>query len=122
MILRPKQWQILTAVSLRNFKIRLIQHIRECFPREYAALGDPCTRVLVDLGVKLAQNHGFEGKRDICGFIDLMLIFGPDFDKDSKLPWVQTILEDSTLTSEAKMNKLLQKGGEVLAGSRPRNG
>ncbi len=114
MIIRTEQLQSLSAASLENFKTRLVAHIREWFPHQYAVLGDPLTRLLVDLGVESARDRGIEGKRDICGFIDLMLIFGPDFDKDPDLPWARAILDDTNIPSTEKMPRLLETANAVL--------
>jgi hypothetical protein len=114
MIIRAKQMELLSATVFETFKGRLVRHIQTCFPLQYAALGSSLTRVFVDLGIESARRHGFEGGKDICGYIDLMLVFGPDFDQDRGLPWVRAILEDNGLSRGMKMPRLLQTADTVL--------
>ena len=116
MVIRMKQMEVLSATAFETFKARVAAHIRKCFPQHYAALGVQLTRLLVDLGVASARRHGFQGQKDICGFIDLMLIFGPDFDNDRGLPWCRAILEDNGLPPEMKMPRLRQTADILLGG------
>ena len=39
---------------------------------------------MVQYGIKRAAVYGFTAKRDVCKYIDLMILFGRDFDTDKR--------------------------------------
>lgn len=50
-----KQMRLLSVISLRNYKLRVFQHIKECFPEQYVILGEECVRVIVDLDLAISS-------------------------------------------------------------------
>jgi hypothetical protein len=107
--IRPAQWDSLAAEAFQNFQDQVVAHIRECFPKEFSILGDSHTRLLVNMGAEASLFYEVKGKQDICSFIDLMMIFGPDFDIDPYLPWANAILVDTGLPGSEKMPRLLDR-------------
>jgi hypothetical protein len=114
MLIRKEQLTILTTSSTQKFKNDLVDHIRRCFPRDYSVLGESRTRAFVDAGVDRARRYGFVSKKEICGLIDLMLIFGPRFDDDSRIPWARAILNNRSTTEAAKMQTLVENADAFL--------
>jgi hypothetical protein len=114
MIVRRSQLDTFAAQSARQFKNDLLGHIRRCFPRDYSRLGDSRARAFVDAGVDRARHHGFVSKKEICGLVDLMLIFGPQFDDDSRIPWARAILNNRSTTEAAKMQALIENADAFL--------
>jgi hypothetical protein len=118
MIVRRSQLDAFAAQSARQFKNDLLDHIRRCFPRDYSRLGDSRTREFVDVGVDRARRYGFASKKGICGFVDLMLIFGPQFDDDSRVPWARAILNNRSTAEAAKMQSLIENADAFLRSAR----
>lgn len=117
-MIRGTQMDIFAALALNSFRTRLIRHVRVNFPQEYEAIGPRLVHLFLELGIKSARRYGLESERDICGYIDLMLIFGPDFDNDQKIPWAGRLLKDNKLPREAKMPTLLNSATIALKAMR----
>ncbi len=79
----------------RTYADDLVDHIRNYFPA-HTALGDLQLRRVVDRAVSRAGLHGFTSERNICLYLDLMLMLGSDFDVDPQFPWAAEILAEPT--------------------------
>lgn len=77
----------------RTYADDLVGHVKEFFPA-HAALGDPQLRRVVDRALARAHLHGFTSERNICLYLDLMLLYGADVDVDPQFPWFAEILAD----------------------------
>src|SRR5882724_11501034 len=97
MIIRKQQMVFLSQARTGNFEDRVAEHLNRCFPAECQAMGSKRVLELIRYGIERAATHGVNLERDVCKYIDLMLVFGHDFDGDPNTPWASRILEDSTL-------------------------
>jgi hypothetical protein len=61
---------------------------------------------LVRWGIGRAKSYGFSTEQDISRFINLIFIFGKDFDKNADSAWVDKVLSDESLSVGAKMDAL----------------
>ncbi|MDQ2899899.1 MAG: hypothetical protein M3Y07_08880 [Acidobacteriota bacterium] len=95
MKIRNEQQNAFSAGAIEDFISRMIVHLNECFPEHCEALGDGKTREAVEFGIDRASAHGFIAERDVCKYIDLMFVFGRDFDKDESLRWAESSLRDT---------------------------
>ena len=84
----------------------MLVHLRKFFPKQCAALGELQLRETIGHGIRRAAHYGITAKRDVCKYIDLMIVFGRDFDSDKRFRWAREIL-DRQGNSFAKMKALL---------------
>ena len=49
----------------------------------------------------LAAAHGLTFERDISAYVELMFVFGPDFEHDSRFPWARPLAEASEFDPSA---------------------
>lgn len=91
--IRKEQWDLFAKVEVEKFEDWVHGHVRNFFPAEYRTAGEAKIRELIRYGRERAAAHGFMGKRDVCRYIDLMVILGRDFDRDPGLPWAAAILQ-----------------------------
>ena len=96
MIIRQGQMTALSQVCRRDFEDSMASHLRRCFPRECKQLGEKKTKGEIRYGIDRASAYGIALERDVCKYIDLMFVYGRDFDRDPGLPWASRILEDVT--------------------------
>jgi hypothetical protein len=47
---------------------------------------------MVQHGIKRAAGYGLTARRDVCKYIDLMIVFGRNFDTDRRYRWAGEIL------------------------------
>jgi hypothetical protein len=77
-----------------KFEARMLVHLKRFFACQCAALDEATLRRTIRLGIERATHHGILAERDVCLFIDVMLMLGESFDCDPSLPWVRAILRD----------------------------
>jgi hypothetical protein len=90
--IRKEQMAALTKVEVRTVEDRTLDHIRKTFPLKFGALGEEKTREIIQYGVKHVAKYGFKGDPDVTKYIEVMVLFGRDFDADPQLPWAGAIL------------------------------
>jgi len=113
--IRKKQMDELSRACTKEFEDRMVVHIAKFFPKHYEALGEEKTRTLINYGIERAKTYGIVAERDVCKYIDLMVGFGPDYDRDPKKPWAGKTLNDQTIKDPSvKINAVYDAGLEHL--------
>jgi hypothetical protein len=110
--MRSEQKQAFRADALHDFEERVVLHVGRCFAERRAALGDDGLRALIRLGIERAGGHGIVAERDVCKFVDLMLVFGADFDR--RCPWARESLDGGTSPEppSARLRRLYRRAME----------
>ena len=88
--MRREQMDAFREEALREFEDWVAGHVERCLPERWAALGEGGVREVIRLGVERAAEYGIVAERDVCKFVDLMLVFGVDFDRERG--WAREIL------------------------------
>ncbi len=109
--IRQDQKDVFQTVAENDFVERMLVHLNKFFPKHYEALGESNCRELVDQGIKNAATYDIVNERDVCKYIDLMVSFGVDFDKDPKLPWAGKMLKDESWKNASEKTDALLKTG-----------
>jgi hypothetical protein len=89
--------QVMADQAMREFENRALQHLSTYFPDQCQALGEETTRGAIRYGLKRARSYGFEYEHEVGWYIDLMFMFGSEFDRDPKILWAADILNDPEL-------------------------
>jgi len=89
---RQAQIDAFSQVEIQKFEDWMVVHLNRFFPRECSSLGGAHLRNLIGYGIKRAAEHGITKQRDVCKFIDLMIVFGRNFDTDGHNAWAHDIL------------------------------
>jgi hypothetical protein len=76
-----------SRAEIQKFEDWMAAHLAQFFPAQSHALGEPQLRELIQHGIRRATEHGITKERDVCKFIDLMIVFGRDFDQNEKQTW-----------------------------------
>jgi hypothetical protein len=92
LVIRDEQLRILNKPSQANFRKQVSAYIQSEFPARFEALGTEGVRDLIELGIRKADQYGFELEAEICDLIGVMAEFGADVDQK---PWASAILRDS---------------------------
>lgn len=103
--IRPAQMAVLSELEVRKFEDWMVVHLRRFFPDQCAAIGERRLLETIRYGIRRAAHYGFTAKRDVCKYIDLMIVFGRDFDTGQRTPWAAEILKKRALPG-AKMQAL----------------
>lgn len=109
--IRSEQKASFREDAVRDFEDRVVAHVRRCFPDRWTTMGDSMLRAVIRDGIGRAATHGIISERDVCKFIDLMLIFGTTFDRERA--WAREILDAAAPGDpRTKLGRLLQHAEE----------
>ena|SRR5579884_3331283 len=115
MVIRSVQIDTLSEAMTGTFESDLEKHLRRCFPKECALLGPEAVRKRIRYGIDSSRRYGIVTEREVCMYVDLMIVFGPDFDRDPNLPWASSILNAKRWKdTSAKMDRLYRTAKEHL--------
>jgi hypothetical protein len=90
--IRQAQFAVLSQLEVRKFEDWMLVHLKKFFPKQCGALGDTQLRQTVQHGIKRAASYELTARRDVCKYIDLMIVFGRNFDTDRRYRWAGEIL------------------------------
>jgi hypothetical protein len=90
--IRPRQAAVFSQLEVQKFEDWMVLHLNRFFPEPCRAAGETEVRKLIRHGINRAAIHGFSAKREVCKYIDLMVVFGRHFDTDKRFPWAAEIL------------------------------
>jgi len=111
MVIHPAQMAAFSQSATERFESRMLEHLNTCFPEQCRAWGEPKVRSTIRYGTERASAYGITAQRDVCRYIDLMVLFGPDFDRDSSLPWLSAVLNDRAMRDPTvKLEALYNEG------------
>jgi hypothetical protein len=94
MKIRKGQIAALERASLNTFEVELVGHIQGFAPRHAEVIGDTGVLEVVRLGITRAAGYGLTNRGPIRFYIEVMFMFGSDFDTDPWLPWAVQCLND----------------------------
>lgn len=97
LVIRETQVTVLEQAVLRTFESRLLEHLKEFFPKHCEILGEEQVRKVIRLGIERAKQYGLVSERDIHLYLGLMFMLGSYFDQDPQLPWAAKILTDENI-------------------------
>jgi hypothetical protein len=118
--IRKEQMAVFREPAINDYVKRVVVHLSERFPEKCEALGDPKVSETVKYGIQRSASYGIATEGDVRRYIDLMIMFGPDFDQDPELPWASSILNNRTLINPTtKIERLYKavKKQEKLGGA-----
>jgi hypothetical protein len=114
-VIRQEQFVAFSQFEMRKFEDWMIEHLQKFFPVQFAELGHGAVRQLIQCGIQRAATYDIRSRRDVCKYIDLMVVFGPDFDKDPRYARVGQSLA-RRFDSGAKMRLAFEAAQQYLGG------
>ncbi len=112
--IRNEQMTVLGAYMRQSFEERMLKNISANFPRKYQAMldpqrGDANIRRLIQEGMTLAAGFGIKDRKDVAGFVHLMVGVAPDFLNQPHMKWVATILNSKAIPNRSRMAVVFQQ-------------
>ena len=101
--------------GLASLRETLMAHVRACFPAECEELDAAALQALVEDGMRRAAAHGLSLDRDIGTYVDLLVVFGPDFEHDPRFPWARPLIEATHLSPSARIQASFEGALAALA-------
>jgi hypothetical protein len=113
---RKMQMELFEQVALRRFEDEMVEHLKQFSPKHCQVIGEPAVRQVIRLGVKRAAEYGLTNRGPVRFYIELMFMFGSDFDTDPQVPWAPKALNDPTLTDQmTKADRLYDQVMDYVA-------
>jgi hypothetical protein len=114
--IRREQMQVLNDYMQRNLEDRLARRLVLKFPDRAKALSastggsaHQAALALVRQGAVKAAEFGVSSATDVASFVDLLLVLGPDFERQAEFLWMMKILTSKTIPPEARMWVIFQR-------------
>jgi hypothetical protein len=90
--IRSKQFAAFSHAEVEKFEEWMEVHLKKFFPEQCDSEGEEQLREKIRYGIKRAAVYGITTKRDVCKYIDLSMVLGPNFDVDGQVAWAAEIL------------------------------
>ena len=84
--IRPEQMAAFEQAALKRFEDEMLAHIKTYFPNHWRIIGEAQLRKVIQYSVSQAEQYGLTTQREVCLYLNLMLLLGSDFDTDIQLP------------------------------------
>ena len=94
------QMKVFEEASLRSFEDEMVLHSQEFSPKLCEVIGEDQLRIALRQAIKRADSYGFTLKGPIRLYIELMFLFGSDFDTDPQFPTIAEILQSDVIEME----------------------
>lgn len=106
--------EALDAYMRRSFENRVLVQLAAVHPAWFKSLGEPAARQLIQTGVSKSLAYGIESEGDIQAMIEFMVEHTPHFERQPPTHWARELLEDKTLSGEAKIRVIRERLKPVL--------
>lgn len=116
--IRKEQMAVFADAVIKDFEGRMLAHLREHFPRQYEGVGEAGAREMIRYGIERAAAYDIREERDVCRYIDLMMVLGRDFDRD--LQWARALLVIHRLESPGYRVQRLCEEALIALGNQSR--
>jgi hypothetical protein len=88
-VIRRKQIEFLEQSALYQFESETVAHLRRFAPGPAEGMSEAGLRQVVRAGTERAGAYGFTNRGPVRFFIELMIMFGYEFDTDPMLAWAK---------------------------------
>ncbi|MGA2600478.1 MAG: hypothetical protein ABSH09_26220 [Bryobacteraceae bacterium] len=100
MLIRNPQIQSLEAAALRNFENEMVEHLFQFARRHSEVVGAESVRNTARMGMERAAKYGFDNRGPVRFYIELIAMFGMDFDTDPQYPWAADALRNPAIPDQ----------------------
>jgi len=108
LVIRNEQREVFRTRARERFDAWLTEHVRQRWPdRPICADAGALARFLAET-VALAQRAGMVSGTQIADYVDLVMLLGPGWRADPRLPWADDVLGSDGLDGRAKLRVLMQ--------------
>ncbi|NJO18601.1 MAG: hypothetical protein HC877_23610 [Thioploca sp.] len=95
--IRPTHIEAFEQAALKHFEDKMLEHIKTYFSNHWRVIGELQLRKVIQYSVKQANQYDLTTQREVCLYLNLMLLLGSDFDTDIQLPWAKEVLKEKTI-------------------------
>lgn len=105
-IIRREQMETFENVAMRAFEDRMLAHLRENHPDKIQDMNDEQLLGLIRQGIRRAETHEVVIEWDVCRYLELVVLYGLEFDESPETTWAGEILRSKELDGTGKMDRI----------------
>jgi len=118
LVIRDEQLQMVQQNSLGEFENELVEHMKGFAPKHSEVIKDEGVHDVVRLGIERSKKYGFTNRGPVRFYVEMMFMFGSDFDSDFQMPWAggtlnNEAIKDQTQRADILHDKMLEFVEEV---------
>jgi hypothetical protein len=114
-MIRSGQVEALRQSSLSKFEDDMVKHLQGFIPKLATVLGDAALRTVIRYGVERARTYEFTSRACVRFFIEMIVLFGAEFDTDPQYPWaLEALTEQPDDDQTIRGQRLFHKAKEYL--------
>jgi hypothetical protein len=106
LVIRRAQLETLAQATRNRFEEEMVAHLKTFAPGQAAAAGEGGLRRLIRAGMERAGRYGFTLRGPVRLYLELMIVFGHEFDTDPLLAWAKRELRAGTGGELARADRL----------------
>ena len=107
LVIRNEQMQTMETFALQEFENELVEHIKTFAPKHSEVIKDEGVREVVRLGIGRSEKYGFTNRGPVRFYVEMMCMFGSDFDTDFQLPWAEGTLNNEVIKDQTQRADIL---------------
>jgi hypothetical protein len=93
LLITDVQRGLMRGAAWDAFSEEMVEHLHQFAPQHCRVIGRPRVRRVVDHGIGRAKQYGFTNRGPLRFYLEMMVLFGSDFDTDPQCPaWLPEIL------------------------------
>jgi hypothetical protein len=108
-LIRAGQVASFSRLASQKFVDRVLAHWSRCFADSIKDLDPRELETLAMAGIDKAARYSITSERDVCEFLDVMLIFGTNFDDDARYVWFRHALRSPFLSEPSERVSYLKE-------------
>lgn len=113
LVITNAQRRIFQDSGWERFASEMVEHMRAFAPAHCRVIGEPNVRRVVDLGIAKGKGFGFTYRGPLRFTLELMFLFGSQFDSDPQFPaWAGALLRRGDADDQMYRAELIYRGLE----------
>lgn len=90
--LKKHQIDVFKGKALKKFEDEMLLHVQEYFPNHFEAIGEDNVRNSIKHAFRRGKTYGLISVRNVCLYLNTMILLGSHFDIDPQYVWAKDIL------------------------------
>jgi len=104
--IRQEQAETFRQHHLRKFEDEMVEHLAKFAPKHWKSICEQSGRQVIRLGIAQAKKYEFKMRGPVRFYIELMFMFGSDFDTDPQCSWASAVLNAANLDEAERSDRL----------------
>ncbi|WP_069472304.1 hypothetical protein [Candidatus Marithrix sp. Canyon 246] len=114
--IREEQMDVFSQAMLKPFENSMVVHLNNNFPDETREISEGELRVLIQKGIKQAEQYQITLEDDVRRYLEFMVMYDQNFETNPNTAWASEILHAKELDGTTKMDVIDERELEMVRG------